>query len=140
MNQTVRTYIIGQNSGLSKRVLLGAVVLCLGALIAIRLSYALELWRGTGYNLVGYEVVFLVLAVAIAYLNDGLGVILALTSLPLIGVFLAGSGIGFRSNLSWIEASITAVEGGLVFGLPPSCVGFVVGAGSRRLISGSQNT
>lgn len=126
-------HLLGRDRTTSLRFLLFAVGLFVVFPIIFTISESIRLWIFTGYRFFYFLVAFLGLAALNAYLNDGLVVSFLLAYLPTIGLLSYNIGLFTDFGLpSLLVVFIYAAVAGLLYGLPPGVVGYLLGSGVRR--------
>lgn len=131
MNWSV--HLLGRNRKTSLRFLLIAVGLFIAFLIIFGISETIFYWVFTGYGFFYFLVAFLGLAALNAYLNDGLVISFLLAYIPTLGLLLYNVGLFTDFGLpALLVGFIYAAVAGLLYGLPPGVVGYLLGSGVRR--------
>jgi hypothetical protein len=135
MNITARFF--GRDRTTARRLLMLAVGLFVMLLVLLSID-SIFIWVFTEYKFLYILVALLGLAALNAYLNDGLVISCLLAYIPTVSLLVYNVGFATDPELPYLlVVFVSAATGGLLYGLPPGLLGYLLGAGVRRFTTDS---
>lgn len=134
---SVSNVLLGHSRTVSTRLVtfaIGLFVLLFGSATLVGPNNGVFLLIATGYNALFLAIVLVCLAGLCGYVRSGVLVACLLTFAPLFALFVSGVGTGFATDpITPLRLLVAGTEGALLYGVPLGVVGFLLGAGIRRV-------